>query len=62
MRLAEFSGWSITVTTGVFLIDSESRLRASGGTGHSGHGGAEQQTESARDKVTKSDKPAQHAH
>lgn len=27
------------VTTGVFLIDSESRLRASGSTGHSGHGG-----------------------
>ena len=27
------------VTSGVFLIDSESRLRASGGSGHSGHGG-----------------------
>jgi membrane fusion protein, copper/silver efflux system len=27
------------VTTGVFLIDSESRLRASGSTGHVGHGG-----------------------
>ena len=27
------------VTTGVFLIDSESRLRASGSTGHAGHGG-----------------------
>lgn len=26
------------VTTGVFLIDSESRLRASGSTGHVGHG------------------------
>lgn len=50
------------VTTGVFLIDSESRLRASGGTGHSGHGGGEQQTESARDQLTKSDEPAQHAH
>lgn len=50
------------VTTGVFLIDSESRLRASGGTGHSGHGGGEQQTESARDEVTKSEEPAQHAH
>jgi membrane fusion protein, copper/silver efflux system len=50
------------VTTGVFLIDSESRLRASGGTGHSGHGGGEQQTESARDEVTKADEPAQHAH
>jgi Cu(I)/Ag(I) efflux system membrane fusion protein len=41
------------VTTGVFLIDSESRLRASGGTGHSGHGG---------DEATKSKEPAQHAH
>lgn len=27
------------VTSGVFLIDSESRLRASGNAGHSGHGG-----------------------
>jgi Cu(I)/Ag(I) efflux system membrane fusion protein len=27
------------VTDGVFLIDSESRLRASGTTGHAGHGG-----------------------
>ena len=27
------------VVSGVFLIDSESRLRESGGTGHSGHGG-----------------------
>lgn len=27
------------VTAGVFLIDSESRLRASGTTGHAGHGG-----------------------
>jgi membrane fusion protein, copper/silver efflux system len=50
------------VTTGVFLIDSESRLRASGGTGHSGHGESEQQTESARDEVSKSDEPAPHAH
>lgn len=50
------------VTTGVFLIDSESRLRASGGTGHSGHGGGEQQAESARDEVTKPAEPAQHAH
>lgn len=50
------------VTTGVFLIDSESRLRASGGTGHSGHGGGEQQTESTPDEVPKADEPAQHAH
>jgi membrane fusion protein, copper/silver efflux system len=40
------------VTTGVFLIDSESRLRASGGTGHSGHGG----------DATKADAPAKHEH
>jgi membrane fusion protein, copper/silver efflux system len=40
------------VTTGVFLIDSESRLRASGGTGHSGHGG----------EATKTDAPAKHEH
>lgn len=31
------------VTTGVFLIDSESRLRASGGVAHAGHGGATQE-------------------
>ncbi|HEY0682279.1 MAG TPA: efflux RND transporter periplasmic adaptor subunit [Steroidobacter sp.] len=30
------------VTAGVFLIDSESRLRASGATGHAGHGGEAQ--------------------
>jgi membrane fusion protein, copper/silver efflux system len=51
------------VTTGVFLIDSESRLRASGGTGHSGHGGGEQPTQSPRDQGTKPDELAQqHAH
>jgi Cu(I)/Ag(I) efflux system membrane fusion protein len=50
------------VTTGVFLIDSESRLRASGGTGHSGHGSGEQQTESVRDEAKTADEPAPHAH
>jgi Cu(I)/Ag(I) efflux system membrane fusion protein len=50
------------VTTGVFLIDSESRLRASGGTGHAGHGGGEQQTQSAPDEPKTTDEPAQHAH
>lgn len=35
------------VTAGVFLIDSESRLRASGGTGHSGHGSQRQRDEAA---------------
>jgi RND family efflux transporter MFP subunit len=49
-------------TTGVFLIDSESRLRASGGTGHSGHGRQDEPTESGRDEVTRSDEPAPHAH
>jgi Cu(I)/Ag(I) efflux system membrane fusion protein len=33
------------VTDGVFLIDSESRLRASGTTGHAGHGGEGERTE-----------------
>ncbi len=52
------------VTTGVFLIDSESRLRASGGTGHSGHGGGKANAESARDdrESAPTDEPAQHAH
>jgi Cu(I)/Ag(I) efflux system membrane fusion protein len=52
------------VTTGVFLIDSESRLRASGGTGHSGHGGARRPTEAARSNpdAAQPDKPAQHVH
>jgi len=53
------------VTTGVFLIDSESRLRASGGTGHSGHGGARRPTEAARTNpdAAQTDKPAaQHVH
>lgn len=52
------------VTTGVFLIDSESRLRASGGTGHSGHGVGEAQGESARGErdSRQTDEPAQHAH
>lgn len=51
------------VTTGVFLIDSESRLRASGGTGHSGHGGdkAPAPERGSRDSA-ESDAPARHAH
>lgn len=44
------------VTTGVFLIDSESRLRASGTTGHAGHGGQEQSTQAQNSE------PAQHRH
>ena len=52
------------VTTGVFLIDSESRLRASGGTGHAGHGGARPSpgaTAGGRDAAEPA-KPAQHVH
>lgn len=41
------------VTAGVFLIDSESRLRASGGAGHSGHGGT------PSDKKSESTPPVQ---
>lgn len=50
------------VTTGVFLIDSESRLRASGGAGHSGHGPGERQAQSVRGDAKKPDEPAQHVH
>jgi membrane fusion protein, copper/silver efflux system len=50
------------VTTGVFLIDSESRLRASGQTGHSAHGGQKQSDSSSDRSTPKSDQPTQHAH
>jgi membrane fusion protein, copper/silver efflux system len=50
------------VTTGVFLIDSESRLRASGGTGHSGHGGDKTPAPERSRDSTQSDTPAPHAH
>ena len=52
------------VTTGVFLIDSESRLRASGGTGHAGHSGVEAKAESARGdrEPAKTDDTPQHTH
>lgn len=50
------------VTTGVFLIDSESRLRASGGTGHSGHGGGAANPERAERDAVSNDKSTQHAH
>jgi len=48
------------VTAGVFLIDSESRLRASGTTGHAGHG-APAQGERV-DTRADNDAPEQHAH
>jgi membrane fusion protein, copper/silver efflux system len=37
--LAGLSAGDPVVSSGVFLVDSESRLRASGGSGHLGHGG-----------------------
>jgi Cu(I)/Ag(I) efflux system membrane fusion protein len=50
------------VATGVFLIDSESRLRASGaGGGHSGHAGAPaREPPSAREREQETAPPAQH--
>ncbi len=48
------------VTTGVFLIDSESRLRASGGTGHVGHGGSN--TPSKSDSAQPTEDHSQHVH
>jgi Cu(I)/Ag(I) efflux system membrane fusion protein len=50
------------VTTGVFLIDSESRLRASGGTGHSGHGGEKVPAPELGRKSSTSDAPKEHEH
>lgn len=52
------------VTTGVFLIDSESRLRASGGTGHSSHGGGKPTPAAARPDrdVAPPEEPTRHAH
>jgi Cu(I)/Ag(I) efflux system membrane fusion protein len=51
------------VTTGVFLIDSESRLRASGSTGHSGPGGEKAAApERGSRGSTENELPAQHAH
>ena len=50
------------VAAGVFLIDSESRLRASGtGTGHAGHGGgASPAPEGAKEPAQKASPPAAH--
>ena len=52
------------VTTGVFLIDSESRLRASSGAGHAGHGAGETGGRPARPEKesTRTDKLPPHAH
>lgn len=45
------------VTAGVFLIDSESRLRASGGTAHAGHGKGPPQ-----DQAKQPDESVRHEH
>ncbi|SCW91075.1 membrane fusion protein, Cu(I)/Ag(I) efflux system [Sphingobium faniae] len=50
------------VSAGVFLIDSESRLRASGATGHGGHGGAPQPAPAGQQKAPPAAAPAQHEH
>lgn len=47
------------VTAGVFLLDSESRLRASGGTGHAAHGSSPGATQDESNQLIK---PAQHEH
>lgn len=47
------------VTAGVFLLDSESRLRASGGTGHASHGSS---PGTAQDEGDQTGEPAQHEH
>jgi Cu(I)/Ag(I) efflux system membrane fusion protein len=49
------------VTTGVFLIDSESRLRASGGTGHAGHGAEQKGEGSDADRATQESPQHEHA-
>lgn len=52
------------VTTGVFLIDSESRLRASGGVRHAGHGSAQQDDQpaaTATKPASAQSTPAQHS-
>jgi Cu(I)/Ag(I) efflux system membrane fusion protein len=50
------------VTTGVFLIDSESRLRASGQMGHPAHGEGKQNDFLGDRDAPRSGQPAQHAH
>ncbi len=50
------------VTSGVFLIDSESRLRASAGAGHSAHGGGTASVKSGKAAAAAAEppKPAKH--
>ena len=50
------------VSAGVFLLDSESRLRASGATGHGGHGGNSRQATPAQGSAAPTDAQAQHEH
>lgn len=49
------------VASGVFLIDSESRLRASGGTGHV-HGGSAKETQAPQPATHAPEEPAPPAH
>ncbi|MEQ6332560.1 efflux RND transporter periplasmic adaptor subunit [Sphingobium sp. MK2] len=50
------------VSAGVFLLDSESRLRASGATGHGGHGGGSQPAPKREGNAPPTKAPAQHEH
>lgn len=47
------------VSAGVFLLDSESRLRASGATGHGGHGGGPPAASEKREKAMQSETPGE---
>lgn len=50
------------VSAGVFLLDSESRLRASGATGHGGHGGDSRQAPPVPSSAAPTAAQAQHEH
>ena len=50
------------VSAGVFLLDSESRLRASGTMGHGGHGGGSRNAQPTQGSSAPSEVPAQHEH
>lgn len=50
------------VSDGVFLLDSESRLRASGTMGHGGHGGGSRSARPTQGSSAPSEASAQHEH
>jgi Cu(I)/Ag(I) efflux system membrane fusion protein len=52
----------LVVTTGVFLLDSESRLRASGTTGHAAHGSRREETETVGRTTAERIDAKDHAH